>query len=186
MIGYLKGKVFSKAMDSVVVEVNNIGYRLLVSPSALKKLVVGSEAEFFTWLYLKRETIDLYGCLSQQEFELFKLLEKMPGIGPKTALILASAGSLENLKKAIQQKDKDFLDKVKGVGQKKMQRVFLELTGRLKKAEAETDLEDQEALDALMELGFQKNAVKQALAALSPEIKDNEEKIKASLKILGK
>ena len=186
MIGYLKGKILSKTTNYVVVEVNNIGYRVLISPAGLKELVIGSQAEFFTWPYLRRETIDLYGCLSQQEFELFKLLEKMPGIGPKTALILASAGSLENLKKAIEQKDKEFLDKVKGVGQKKMQRVFLELTGRLKKMEGRVSSKDQEALDALIGLGFQKSAAKQALAALPPEIEKNEEKIKASLKILGR
>jgi len=186
MIGYLKGRILSKTINCVVVEVNNIGYRVLISPAGLKKLALGSEAEFFTWTYLRRETIDLYGCLSQQEFELFGLLEKMPGIGPKTALILASAGSLENLKKAIEQKDKEFLDKVKGVGQKKMQRVFLELTGRLKKTEGEPNLEDQKVLDVLIGLGFQKNVAKQALAALPPELKKSEEKIKEALKVLAR
>jgi len=186
MIGYLKGKILSKTTNCVVVGVNNIGYRVLISPAGLKKLVIGSEAEFFTWPHLRRETIDLFGCPSQEEFELFELLEKMPGIGPKTALILASAGSLENLKKAIEQKDKEFLDKVKGVGQKKIQRVFLELTGRLKKMEGKINLEDQEVLDVLVGLGFQKNAAKQALDALPSGIKKNEEKIKEALKILGR
>ncbi len=185
MIGYLKGKVFLKGGGFIILEINGVGYKVVMVEINLEKLEEGSIAEVFTWPHLRRETIDLYGCLSREEFSLFEILEKMPGVGPKTALLLASAGSLEKLKKAIEEKDEEFLSRMKRVGQKKTQRVLLELTGKIKKMEKEVNLEREESLELLIGLGFTKGAAKEAILKVPKEIKESEEIVKSALKILG-
>lgn len=187
MLGYLKGKILLKGDDFMIVNVNDVGYKLLVSEKTLKKMSKkDTVAEFFVWPYLKRETIELYACPTRDEFEVFEVLEKMPGIGPKTALSLASVGSLKKLKRVIEQDDKDVLDQIKGMGEKRLRRLALELTGKIKSEKPKSSLLKDEALEALMSLGFSRKVAQEALVAISKKTKDTEERIKQALKILGK
>ena len=185
MIGYLKGKILLKEHESLVIENRGVGYRVLVSKTTLEKLKTDSVAELFIWTHLKRETIDLYGSSDKQEFELFRALEKMSGIGPKTALQLSGLGSLKKLKHAIENKD-SYPSFFKGIGKKRLQRLFLELTGEIKKVGEEKDPVKEEALSALVSLGFSKTAGQKAILEIPSEIKETEKIIKRALKILGK
>ncbi|MBL7156319.1 MAG: Holliday junction branch migration protein RuvA [Candidatus Pacebacteria bacterium] len=182
MIGYLKGKIQIKGKDYVVVNVNGVGYKLFVSNNVIKtKKQDNMETEFFVWPHLKRETIELYGCSTQQEFETFQALEKLRGIGPKTALCLAGFGSLEKIKKAIEAEDKEFLSMTKGIGKKRLQRLGLELTGKIKIINKQDETEEGEDVEALISLGFTKKHAKDVLSKIPKNIIGVEERVKQAL-----
>ena len=185
MIAYLKGNIISRGEDFLILETGGVGYKVLVSEESLKNLSQKKEAEFFIFTYLKRETIELYGCPNPEEFSIFEILEKMSGVGPKTALSLASIGSLKKLKKAVETKDKKKFPQLKGVGKKRMQRILLELTGKFKEMEKKA-LEQDEALDALLSLGFSKKTARKALEKVPGKIKDTKKRVSEALKAIGK
>lgn len=185
MIGYVKGKIIAKGRDFLIVGSNGVGYKVFVSKNTLTMSEKKAEIEFFTWPYLKRETIELYGCPSEKEFEVFQVLEKMSGIGPKTALSLASFGSLEKLKKALEQKDDKLFVQVKGMGQKRLQRLMLELTGKVGNMEKKDSFPKDEAFQALVSLGFPKKSIESALSQVPENVKDLQKRIKQALKFLS-
>ena len=180
MITYLKGKVIYKGGNSVVLIVNNIGYELYLSTLSLEKVEEGDEKEFWTELVLKEKEAELYGFLSFNELELFKLLKTISGIGPKIALILGEAGTLQNLKYKLENEKLP-----KGIGVKKAKKILLELTGKIKEIEKK-ESKDDEVIIALKSLGFSHKEIKDALAQVDKNIKDIEEKIRTALKYLGK
>jgi len=186
MIGYLKGKILLKGEDFLIVDVSGVGYKIFVSERTIKKFISGKKTlEFFVWPYLKRETIELYGCLTQKEFAVFEILEAMPGIGPKTALSLASFGSLEKLEKAIEQEDKELFE-IRGIGKKRLQRLGIELTGKIKSFQKKKFSEKDETLTYLISLGFSKNQAQEALNQVPKQIKQTEQRVKQALKVLGR
>ena len=188
MIGYIKGRVILRGEDFLIVESGDVGYKVFVSEKTLGKTNTGkSQIKLFIWPHLKRTTIELYGCPTQKEFNVFQELESMTGIGPKTALSLASFGSLEKLKKAIETKD-DRIREIKGIGQKRLQRLMLELTGKIAglKEKKRVSFEDDEAFQGLLGLGFSKKMARTALLKVSKRVKDPKERIEDALKILGK
>jgi len=188
MIAYLKGKVLFKGENFLIVDVNGTGYKVFVSRKTFEQAEEDSLIELFVFSYLKRETIELYGCSGQKEFKLFETLEKMPGIGPKTAISLAGFGSPEELVKAIEQKDEKPSPLLKGIGKKRIQRLFLELTGKIKEGGKQKPefSEKQEALEALLGLGFPSQRAKRVLSEMPPEIEKTEDRVEQALKILGK
>ena len=185
MIYYISGKIQSKNEKFLVVEASNLGYKVFCSPDTLKKVSENNEIQLFTHLYLKEEKVELYGFLTQKELELFETLNEISGIGPKTAMLLSSVGSLEKLKEMME-KDK-LPQEIKGIGKKKMQKILLELTGKIKEINSpqNASLAD-EALDALISLGFPRQKAKDALSQIPPEIKGTEVRTKEALKLLGK
>jgi len=180
MITFLKGKVIYKGSKSIFLLVNDIGYEIFLSPSNLKKIKEGTEEEFYTQLVLKEKEIELYGFLSFSELELFKLLKTISGVGPKIALIFAEAGSLQRLKFKLENEKPP-----KGIGTKKIQKILLELTGKIKEVEKRQD-KDEEVIDALKSLGFSHKEIKNALSQIDKNVKDLEDKIKAALQFLAK
>jgi Holliday junction DNA helicase RuvA len=185
MIHYLKGKVEFKDEKFAIVEVAGVGYKVFCSPNTLKKVFQGKEIKLFTYLYLREKAVELYGFLSQKELELFETLNDISGIGPKTATMLASLGSLEKLKEIMEKGQ--LPPEIKGIGRKKSQKIFLELTGKIKELkEPSSPARTDEALDSLISLGFNRQKAKVALEKIPKEIEDNEKKIKEALKILGR
>lgn len=186
MIGYIQGKILQKGEDFLIVEAGGIGYKVFVSEKTLEKIPKKqTKVELFVWPYLKRTTIELYGCLTQKEFDIFEALEGLPGIGPRTALSLASFGSLQELKRAIKKGDTN-LTRIKGIGKKRLQRLMLELTGKLENFKREDPSEKDEVLQALLFLGFSKKEAKVALSEVSKNIENTQERLREALKILGK
>lgn len=182
MIRHLKGKITYKDIKSFTLENQGIGYKIFCSPGNLKKISKGEEVKIFTYLHLKEDAIELYGFLTQEELGLFETLNGISGIGPKTALMLASLGSLEKLKEVMEKGS--LPPEVKGIGQKKMQKILLELTGKIKEMKINREDSSDEALDALISLGFTQQKAKDALSAVPKDL-SQEERIKKSLKFLG-
>lgn len=186
MISHLRGKILLKKENFVILEVGKIGYKVFLSPKTLNKITKNNQLlKVFTYLYLREETAELYGFLTLKELELFEILNEISGIGPKTALSLADFGSLENLKKIMEEEEEKFFQEIKGIGKKKMQKILLELTGKIKQLTQKSTPID-EALEALVSLGFPRQKAKQALEQISKEIEETDKRIKEALKILGK
>jgi len=184
MIYSLAGKIIHKDNKSLIMENQGIGYKIFCSPNTLKNISEGQEARIFTYLFLREDAAELYGFLTKEELELFETLNSISGIGPKTALLLASLGSLEKLKEMME--SSKLPSEIKGIGQKRTQKILLELTGKIKelKKPEEGDFSDG-SLDALIYLGFPKQKAKEALGKVSIGL-NKEEKIKEALKIISR
>jgi len=133
----------------------------------------------------KEETIELYGATSFEGLKLFEAFRDVSGIGPKAAMILASLGKPEEIRRAIDQRNTSYFSGIKGIGEKKVQKLILDLTGKLGSFEIGKKSLGDEVLDSLVNLGFSKSDAKEALSRLPSEITDPEQKIKETLKLLG-
>lgn len=186
MIHFLEGKIELKGEKFLILNSNGVGFQVFCSPNTLKKIpAAGENTRVFTRLHLKEDSAELYGFLSERELELFQILNEVSGIGPKAALLIASVGTIEQFKQAIQTGDSKFFEGIKGIGQKKVQKIILELTGKLKEWDRKIVEQKDEALEALIKLGFTAQKAKQALSQVPAEIRDTENRIKEALKFLG-
>jgi len=185
MIHYLSGKIRLKDDKMVVLEVGGVGYKIFCSPGTLGKITEGQDIKLFTYLHLKEDAAELYGFLTQKDLELFEVLNEISGVGPKTAMMLSSLGSLAKLKEVI---EKGELPKeIKGIGRKKSQKILLELTGKINEIKvANKTAEPDDALDGLVSLGFPRQKAKEALSQIPSDIQDTNSRIKKALEILGK
>ena len=165
MIGYLRGKVTYLLVDYCLLDVQGVGYRVFIADSTRSRLHVGEEATLFTYLNVREDALLLYGFYSQEEYDLFQLLISVSGIGPKGALGILSAITIERLCQAIQQKQTAVLTKLPGIGKKSAERMILELKDKVKLTAdiddeevpvVETDGDDMfaEASAALLSLGY--------------------------------
>ncbi len=188
MISYLSGNIIFRGEDFIILDVHDIGYKIFLSGKTLLRLSkTDLTLKVYTRLYLREDAIELYGFLRPEELELFDVLNNISGIGPKTALILSSFGSLAKLKEIIEKDPEKLLGEIKGIGKKKMQKIILEITGRIQELKVvPLAREHDEAFDALVSLGFSREDAKNALAKVAPEIKDTDKKIKEALRILGR
>jgi Holliday junction DNA helicase RuvA len=185
MLYSIQGKITLRGENFIVLETaTGIGFKVFLSPKNLNILPENKpELKVFTFLRFREPSIELYGFLTPEELQLFEVLNDISGIGPKTALALTSFGTLEELKKALEKGD----GQIKGVGRKKMQKIILELTGKIKEiGSKEASPQKDEALDGLIALGFPAQRAKTALSQIPKEIQDTESKVKSALKILGR
>jgi len=192
MISYLAGKIVLKAENFVVLDVNGVGYEVfLAMPTMEKAPETGSDFKCFCYLEANERLMRLYGFLTFDELELFKVIRNIQGAGPKAALEISAIGSLAKIKGLMEKGDIGFLNNIPGIGPKKAQKIILELSGQIKNlgslSRKERDvLEKDEAYLALIKLGFSKEKAQKAILELPKEIKDTQEKIKKALQILGK
>ncbi|HOU45615.1 MAG TPA: Holliday junction branch migration protein RuvA [Candidatus Pacearchaeota archaeon] len=188
MISYLKGKVLFKGFNFAVIEANGIGFKVFVSPKNLDFLMTDQEAELYCYFALRQDAMELYGFLSREELDLFELLTSVSGVGPKAALKITSLGSLEEFEQAIEKNDHSFFRQVKGIGAKTIQKVILELSGKIKefqnfaKDAKSLNIQDRQILETLKSLGFRQSEALDAISAIPPEITEIQEKIRFALK----
>lgn len=188
MISYLKGKILFKGLNFAVIEVNGIGFKVFVSPKNLDFLRIGQEIELYCHFALRQDAMELYGFLGRDELELFELLTSVSGVGPKAALKITSLGSLEEFEQAIEKNDHSFFRQIKGIGAKTIQKVILELSGKIEEfrnfsKDAKTlNTQDRAILDTLKSLGFRQSDALDAIAAIPSDITDLQEKIRFALK----
>lgn len=186
MISYLNGKVILKRDKFIILEVNNIGYKVFLSRQTLLTLPeIGSPIKVFTYQNVKEEALDLYGFLAYEGLEFFETLMDIRGVGPKSALDISDLGSLDKIKERILRQDEKIFEGIPGIGSKKAMTIILELTGKIKMLGQKSSSAD-EAESALMQLGFSKQQSKEALSSIPANIKNSEERIKLALKSLGR
>lgn len=185
MIAYLKGKILLKDSDYIILETGGVGYKVFVPKELSLQFQEGSEqvAMFCALQARKEETIELYGLPSFEALKLFEVFRDVSGIGPKAAMVLASLGKPEDIREAIDQRNATFFRGIKGIGEKKIQKIILELTGKFGSFESRRSSGD-EVVDSLVNLGFSKAEARDALSRLPAEITDPEQKVKEALKLI--
>ena len=188
MISHIYGKIIYKDNKKVIIDKQSIGFEVFLSLTDLNQIVIGEERDIFTFLFLGEKVMELYGFLTPEKLELFKILNHVSGVGPKTAMGLAVLGSLEKLKEALERGE--IPNDVKGVGTKRLQKILLDITGKIeevkKKPISKIKLKKDEIFDTLLSLGFNKQEVADTISQIPEEINGTKERLKAALKILGK
>lgn len=185
MISYLKGTVLAKNPDSIILQVDSLGYKVFITKKTLDALKEGDTAEFFCSLQIKRdETLELFGVRSAEALRVFELIRGISGIGPRAAMNIASLGTPDQLKKALQEGDESFFKGIHGLGPMKIKKILLELTGKLKAQALQEKPEDKELLDAMTALGFPKTKAREALAKVPEGISNSQQRLKEALKLV--
>jgi Holliday junction DNA helicase RuvA len=186
MYGYIKGVITKITPKYIIIENNGIGYLLIVSNPYNFKL--NNEYKLYTHQYVREDVLDLYGFNSEDEKELFLKLISVSGIGPKTALSILASSSVNNVIKAIEERNAAYLKKFPGIGAKASQQIILDLQGKLSFDDLNTVVPSskmQDVEDALVALGYSKKELQKVLAKLDSS-KDEGELVKEALKLLVK
>ena len=132
MIGYLKGEVAGIYEDRIVLEVNGIGYNVIMPASSLDLIDgVGIEIKVYTYLSVREDAMLLYGFLTKDDLDFYKLLIQVNGIGPKGALALLSVMTTDDLRFAILSDDAKRISKAPGIGAKTAQRLIIDLKDKV-------------------------------------------------------
>ncbi|MFH1233877.1 MAG: Holliday junction branch migration protein RuvA [Patescibacteria group bacterium] len=191
MIAFLSGKIKNKGSNYIVLEINNIGYKIFVSQIFFADLSIGQTIDLYTHQYIREDAMDLYGLRSMEELEFFELLLSVSGIGPKSALGVLSIASVGSIKESIVAGDSALLIKVSGIGRKIAERVILELREKISKTNfiagktGSTANASGDEIDALLALGYSVLQARQALQTVDPKIKESGERIRQALRKLG-
>ena len=202
MYAYIRGKLAAKQIDAVIVDVQGVGYRLFTAMSTLTRLPLqnGVEVKLFTHLIVREDAHILFGFLTQEELNMFEILLKVSGVGPKVALSIMSAVEPSGFGLAVLTEDVKMLTRAQGVGAKLAQKIVFELKDKMKKEQIEGfDLSMQaferekaadggkfsEAVSALTILGFSPLEARKAVVAVYSEELEIEEIVKAALKSSG-
>jgi Holliday junction DNA helicase RuvA len=137
MYSYIRGELAEINLDHIVIDVGGIGYMVYISGQAMNDLpVIGDVVKVHTFLYLREDIMMLYGFLEKDEMEMFKQLISVSGIGPKGAIGILSALSVDDLRFAILSGDSKAIAKAPGIGAKTASRVCLELKDKISLEEA--------------------------------------------------
>ena len=132
MISYIRGELAAQYEDKVIVDVGGVGYGIYMSAQSMSKLPpVGSEVKIHTYLNVKEDSMQLFGFLTVDDLNVFKLLIGVSGIGPKGALAILSVMSTDDLRFAVLSDDAKAIAKAPGVGNKTAQRLIIELKDKL-------------------------------------------------------
>lgn len=196
MIEYIKGQLTELSPTDAIVECNGIGYHILISLQTFSQLENKTDVTVFIHHYLREDEELYYGFASKDERELFRLLIGVSGIGAATARMMLSSLSSDEIRNAIIAEDINRIKSIKGIGLKSAQRLILELKDKIVKGGGGADISAifaskdnavvEEAVTALVLLGFTKANVTKAVAAVVKENPDAglESIIKFSLKRL--
>ncbi|MBQ8007145.1 MAG: Holliday junction branch migration protein RuvA [Lachnospiraceae bacterium] len=202
MIGYLKGEVAGIYDDRIVLEVGGIGYNIFMAGSSLDLIEgVGVIIKIYTYLLVREDALSLYGFLTKDDLELYKLLISVNGIGPKGGLALLSVMTSDDLRFAILSGDAKQIGKAPGIGPKSAQRLIIDLKDKVSlqdafelKSEHMADNKEkdtlgvirEEAVEALVALGYSQSDSYRAVRSVGGDVNDVESVLKAALSNMSK
>ena len=180
MIATLSGEVSEKLLDQIVLDVSGVGYGLLVPADDYSRLELKQETKLYVYEHIREQAHDLFGFLRLETKHLFEKLLDVNGVGPKMALNMLSIGSDGALRQAIADGDVAFIQQASGVGKRVAERVVIELkdkvgligvdlqsTGLL---QAEAKMLADEAVEALVALGYTPVDANKALRTIDPKL----------------
>jgi len=189
MIAGLQGKLQTIGSNWAIINVGGISFQVYMPTSTLSTLgTIGEEVELYTHLHLREDNATLYGFATAEELGLFQTVTTVSGVGPKLALAMLSAMSVEKLTMAIATGSADLLSEIPGIGKKTASRLILELKGKIAwlGAPAELAPENTDVLAALTSLGYSVREATRAVATLPQDQKLSlEERIKLALQYFG-
>jgi len=191
MIATLTGQVAEKIADVVVLNVGGVGYGLLVTNEDFGRLATGATMKVYVYEHIREQAHDLFGFVSLDTKQLFEQLLGVNGVGPKMALSVLSIGNAGEVRTAIAGGDTKFIQGAQGVGKRVAERIVVDLkdkvglegielsaTGML---QSDSLLRKDDAVEALVSLGFSTQDAAAALAAVPADL-PTEDRIKLALK----
>lgn len=199
MIAFVRGPVAAIGVDSCVIEVGGVGLQLFCHPGTLSGLRPGQEAQVFTSMVVREDSLTLYGFADDDEKQLFELLQTASGVGPRLAQAALAVLSPDQIRQAVGGEDLAMLVKVPGIGKKGAQRIVLELKDKIglpsrtvsgRPAQAANDWRAQ-VQAGLIGLGWSARDAEDAVIAVSPLAVDQAEPsvpdlLRAALRTLSK
>lgn len=199
MIALLTGQLVQRAPDQIIIDVGGVGYQLFIPLSTFYRLPESGRVSLQVFTNVKEDAITLFGFFTTAEKDLFSLLISVSGVGPKLGITILSHISPDELAVALSQGDVTRLTAIPGIGKKSSERLILELQDKASAYAMTTvlstpaallsspDSHHQDALSALVNLGYKESLAKQALKKLQPAADAPLEQIlKAALQILLK
>ena len=186
MIGKIKGKLAEVDGNVGLVETTGgVYYSVFLTPALLSEKTISEVIEVYTFLQVRDDALVLFGFQTKYEYDFFKLLLSVSGVGPKTAFSVISFLKPDELFAAVKKNEVDVFTQVPGLGKKTAMKIILELSSKLK---SDFDMknmvmsdEDKTVVEALVSLGYKANEAKKIISKL-PKNLTVEEKIKAALK----
>ena len=191
MISHLNGRLVEKTPTHIVVECGGVGYFVRISLNTFSKLSNDENIRIHTHLQVREDAHNLYGFYSVAEREMFNHLLSVSGIGANTAILMLSAMTSDEIASAIAHGDVATIQSIKGIGAKTAQRVIIDLKDKVIKGDFSTEniftvnnTNQNDALNALLALGFDKKRAEKAIVKVISEDLTVEEIIKEALKVL--
>ena len=188
MIAHISGKIVEKFAGSIIVDVAGVGYEVIVPTNEFERAVLGDDIKFYTYHNITDRSQELFGFSSLSAKKLFELLITVQGIGPRAGIAIMSLGETEDVRNSIACEDAKFIQKASGVGKKSAERVILDLKDKVGMAILKPDgvgdsiiLASDEALEALIALGFNLNDATKALEQIPRDL-PTEERVTLALK----
>jgi Holliday junction DNA helicase RuvA len=193
MIASLQGIIDAVSTDSMIVNVNGVGFKVSVPTSVLSELgAVGREVKLYTHLHVREDDLSIYGFGSLDELKLFETLISVSGLGPKTAMGMLSAMSADQVAMAIASGSVEILTTIPGIGKKTADRLILELKDKVGGVMISTPAgraaqENADVITALVSLGYSVQETTRAVNSLPTGKRLSlEDKVKLALQYLGK
>lgn len=186
MIASLEGQVASRHIDHLIIVVNGIGYKVYAPFSTVEK--AADQLFLHTQLIVREDSLTLYGFATTNERDLFDVLLRVSGVGPRMALAILSTMSVDNLRSAVASERAELLTRVPGIGKKTAQKILFELKdklpGSLDAAPGEilTSDTNTDVIDTLVALGYSIVEAQSAVQSLPKDAPDDiEERVRLAL-----
>jgi len=192
MIRRLRGELLAKGENHILLDVGGVGLRVYVPGPALSQVgSPGATVTLYTHLHVRENDLSLYGCLQEEELEIFELLLGVSGVGPKVAMNVLSFASPDALRLAISQGDAAALTRIPGIGRRTAEQLIVNLKHKLAvpgeiSSTYTLSPEDAEVIAALTALGYSVAEAREALRSLPREDLPVEEKVRLALKYFVK
>jgi len=180
MIAHVFGEVVEKFGSSIIVDVNGVGYEVQLSTGDFDNILLNTSVKLHTYHHIREQSQELFGFSSLIAKKLFEMLITVQGVGPKAALAILSLGEVEAVRNAIANNDAVFITRASGVGKKTAERVVVDLSDKVGHAVNNGTISsigiagnisgNDEALEALMALGYNLNDATKALDGVSLDL----------------
>jgi Holliday junction DNA helicase RuvA len=193
MIAHVIGEVVEKTSGALIIDVGGIGYEVQVASSEFEAATLGAKIKLYTHDHLRENAHELFGFSHLSGKRLFELLISVSGVGPKMALAILSLGDVEVTRSAIAQADSAFIQRASGVGKRLAERVVVDLKDKVGApgshvvdtlGQAGHLGSQDDALDALLALGYNLQQANEALKNIDPTL-DPQSRIKQALKVVS-
>ena len=163
MIAYISGALVSAGENYIVIDNHGMGYRFFVSGKFLEHIpAYGTQIKIYTHMYIREDELTLYGFHSEEELSVFRILIGISGVGPKVAMAILTALTIQELQLAVISEDTKTISKANGVGAKGASRIILELKDKLKMEDMMDAAYEQSIVQDTQDL----NAARDAILAL--------------------
>lgn len=201
MISYIRGELVSTTEDKVIIDVNGIGYGIYVPVTMIEQMPsVGNEIKLYTYLNVREDAMQLYGFVSYDALEVYKMVISVSGIGPKGGLAIMSKLSVNELRFAVASADVKLISSAQGIGKKTAEKLIIELKDKLSiedalysdsgddisiNVESKKGVNGSEAIQALVALGYDNSSALKAVKDIGAiEGMETEDILKLALKNL--